>query len=230
MLDNWHNMANKLSESINVISVDLRNHGQSPHTSDMNFESMAEDIAFLLDSLSISSAIILGHSMGGKTAMVFADLYPQYLEKLIVVDISPKAYNAGHQLYFNAFNSIDFSKFTRRKEADDALKQIEKNIGVRQFLLKNLERDNNGYRLKFNLEAIEAFYPKMLEEIKFQWLITVPCLFISGANSNYIMEEDKHDILEVFPNAKFVEIPDAGHWVHAEQATPFYEVVKKFIG
>ena len=122
-----------------------------------------------------------------------------------------------------------FSQFTRRSEADDALKAVEKNIGVRQFLLKNLERADNGYRLKFNLKAIENFYPKMIEEVNFKWLITVPTLFISGANSYYILEEDKHDILDVFPNAKFVEIADAGHWVHAEQAPRFFEVVKNFI-
>ncbi len=229
MLDNWHNMANSLSEFVNVISVDQRNHGQSPHTDEMSFELMADDLAHLMDKLNISKAIVLGHSMGGKTAMVFADRHPDRIEKLIVVDIAPKAYKAGHTLYFKAFNSIDFSKFTRRKEADEALAEIEENSAVRQFLLKNLEREGEGYRLKFNLRAIENFYPKMIDKLEFEWLISIPTLFISGSSSSYILEEDKQDIIETFPNADFQSITDAGHWVHAEQAGLFFEAVKAFI-
>lgn len=229
MLDNWHNMANMISQYVNVVTVDQRNHGQSPHTNTMNFESMAEDLRLLLDDLNISSAIVLGHSMGGKAAMVFADIYPSRVTKLIIVDIAPKKYQAGHQLYFNAFKTIDFSKFNRRQEADEALAKLESNIGIRQFLLKNLDRSEQGYKLKFNLAAIEEFYPDMIKELKFQWLITIPTLFVYGGNSGYISEDDKLDILESFPNAEFIKIPDAGHWVHAEQPLPFFEAVRHFI-
>ena len=178
MLDNWHNMARKLSAHFNVVTVDQRNHGQSPHSDAMSFELMAQDLADLMDHIGIEKATILGHSMGGKTAMKFADLHPDKIEKLIVVDIAPKKYKPGHTAYFNAFNTIDFSKCETRKEADSALAAIESNIGIRQFLLKNLDKADVGYHLKFNLKPIEAFYPKMIDVMEFQWIISISTLFI----------------------------------------------------
>jgi esterase len=229
MLDNWHHMARKLSEHINVVSVDQRNHGQSPHSKKMSFELMADDLAELNEDLAIEKAIVLGHSMGGKTAMKFADLHPDKMKKLIVVDIAPKQYKSGHQAYFNAFNTINFSQFNTRKEADTALAQIEPIPAIRQFLLKNLEKAEPGYALKFNLHTIEAFYPAMIDELTFQWLISVPTLFLYGERSGYITENDKLSIEETFTDVEFVGIPDAGHWVHAEQPDAFYEVVSNFL-
>lgn len=229
MLDNWHNMARMLSEFVNVVAVDQRNHGQSPHTSEMSFELMADDLNALMDHLDVDTAIILGHSMGGKTAMVFADRYPDRVDKLIVADIAPKAYKPGHSTYFRAFKEIDFSSFARRAEADDAFAKIESDIGVRQFLLKNLERADKGFRLKFNISPIEHFYPKMIDKLHFQWLISQPSLFIYGGASRYVLEEDIQEISESFPQAEFVEIPGAGHWLHAEKPQEFFEAVRDFI-
>lgn len=229
MLDNWHNMARKLSEHINVISVDQRNHGQSPHASEMSFELMSDDLAELMEDLQIEKAIVLGHSMGGKAAMKFADLHPDKVEKLIIVDIAPKKYKPGHTTYFNAFNTINFSQFETRKEADAALAKIEPVLAIRQFLLKNLEKAEHGYTLKFNLAAIEAFYPDMIDVLEFQWLINIPSLFIYGEKSGYLAENDKLKIEETFTDVEFVGIPDAGHWVHAEQPDTFYEAVVAFL-
>ena len=230
MLDNWHNMARRLSEHLNVVTVDQRNHGHSPHTSSMSFEAMAEDLEALLDQLGISKAVVLGHSMGGKTAMVFADHYPDRVESLIVVDIAPKEYQPGHTLYFNAFKEIDFSQFSRRKEADEAFAQVEPNAAVRLFLLKNLERsESGGFQLKPNIAGIEEFYPAMIGEVKFQWVIGVPTLFIYGMRSGYITEEDQHRIEEQFTEVEFAGIADAGHWVHAEQPDKFFEVTLSFL-
>ena len=229
MLDNWHNMARKLSESFNVVTVDQRNHGKSPHAEEMSFELMANDLATLMDDLGVSSAHVLGHSMGGKTVMKFADLHPNKLKQLIVVDIAPKKYKPGHLKYFNAFKTIDFSAFETRKEADSALATIEENIGVRQFLLKNLEKSEQGYQLKFNLAAIERFYPSMIDAMTFQWVINVDTLFIYGEKSKYIIEEDMLTISETFTQADFIGIPNAGHWVHAEQPNLFYEAVSGFL-
>ena len=229
MLDNWHNMARKLSAHFNIVTVDQRNHGQSPHSDAMSFELMAQDLADLIDHIGIEKATILGHSMGGKTAMKFADLHPDKIEKLIVVDIAPKKYKPGHTAYFNAFNTIDFSKCETRKEADSALAIIESNIGVRQFLLKNLDKSDVGYHLKFNLKPIEAFYPKMIDVMEFQWIISVPTLFIYGEKSGYITENDMLTIEETFTNSEFLNIKNAGHWVHAEQPKAFEKAVLEFL-
>ena len=229
MLDNWHNMARKLSAHINVITVDQRNHGKSPHSDQMSFETMAEDLAELLDHLGIEKAHILGHSMGGKTAMKFADLHPNRVDKLIVVDIAPKRYKPGHTAYFNAFNTIDFSLCENRKDADEALAKIERNLGIRQFLLKNLEKAEQGYTLKFNLKPIEAFYPDMIDELTFQWIITTETLFVYGEKSDYITESDQLTIGETFSRANFVGIENAGHWVHAEQPQAFYDAIIPFL-
>lgn len=229
MLDNWHNMATDLSEYLNVITVDLRNHGHSPKAEEMSYELMSEDVVLLMDDLKIDQATILGHSMGGKTAMCFADLYPERLNKLIVVDIAPKAYKAGHEVYFKAFKAIDFSKFNRRKEADEAFKQFEDNVAIRQFLLKNLERSEDGYSLKINVDSIYSFYPKMIDELSFQWVINIPALFIHGSKSAYLLESDKDQILNVFPQAEFAKIQDAGHWVHAEKPKAFFTTVLDFL-
>jgi pimeloyl-ACP methyl ester carboxylesterase len=229
MLDNWHNMARKLSAHFNVVTVDQRNHGQSPHSDAMSFELMAQDLADLMDHIGVEKATILGHSMGGKTAMKFADLHPDKIEKLIVVDIAPKKYKPGHTAYFNAFNTIDFSKCETRKEADSALATIESNIGIRQFLLKNLDKADVGYHLKFNLKPIEAFYPKMIDVMEFQWIISVPTLFIYGEKSGYITENDMLTIEETFTNSEFINIKNAGHWVHAEQPKAFEKAVLEFL-
>lgn len=229
MLDNWHNMAGDLSQHLNVLTLDQRNHGHSPHTPDMSFESMAEDVIALMDDLKIEKAIIVGHSMGGKTAMKMADLYPERVSKLVVVDIAPKTYKPGHELYFNAFQSIDFSKIQRRKEADEAFAAYESNLAIRQFLLKNVERADDGYKLKINVDVIHEFYPTMIKKLDFQWVINIPTLFIAGSKSPYITESDKEDILDTFPLAEFAEIEGAGHWVHAERPKEFYTILLDFI-
>ena len=141
MSDNWHQLANKLSEHFTVITVDQRNHGKSPHTPEMSYKAMAEDVSMLMENLNIKQAYHVGHSMGGKMVMKFVDLYPEKVLKLIIVDIAPKAYTPSHTNYFNAFKSLDFSSFKTRKDADLALAKLEENIGIRQFLLKNLNKE-----------------------------------------------------------------------------------------
>lgn len=229
MLDNWHNMARKLSVHWNVVTVDQRNHGKSPHSSTMSFEDMAADLSELMIDLNIEKAHIIGHSMGGKTVMKFVDLYPDMVDKLVIVDIAPRKYRPGHTAYFNAFNTIDFSQCASRKEADVALAEIESNMSIRQFLLKNLDKAEVGYKLKLNLKPIQEFYPTMIDAMEFQWLINTPTLFVYGARSGYISEEDILHIEDTFTNASFEEIQDAGHWVHAEKPLPFLEVVTNFL-
>lgn len=228
MLDNWHNMARKLSVHFNVVTVDLRNHGQSAHTSQMSFELMAQDLAELMDFLEVEHAHVLGHSMGGKVAMKFADLFSNRLSKLVVADIAPKKYAPGHTVYFEAFRSIDFAQCETRKEADAALAKIESNSSVRQFLLKNLHKTEKGYALKFNLEAIETFYPSMIDAMDFCALVGAETLFLFGEKSDYVTERDQIAIAKIFTKVQFLGIPDAGHWLHAEQPAAFYDTVSGF--
>jgi len=230
MLDNWQLHANKLSENFSVYSVDLRNHGRSPHSQEMNYELMASDIEIFCKKHSLDNIILLGHSMGGKVAMQFAVNYPQYLSKLLVADIAPKAYKPGHQVYIDAFNQIDFSRWETRKDADDAFAKFESNMGIRMFLLKNLEKAEKGYELKCNVPAIEKAYPIISEKIEIPYPIAVPTLFMKGEKSNYINQDDEAELQEMFPNSEIVTISKAGHWLHAENPEEFYSALIDFIG
>ena len=229
MLANWHNMARKLSEHINVITVDQRNHGNSPHSDEINYDLMAQDMAILLGELNISKAIICGHSMGGKTAMWFAHKYPEFVEKLIVVDIAPKQYKPGHLTYFKAFNELNFNSFASRKEADLAFSGYESNIAVRQFLLKNLNKAESGYSLKINVSAIEKFYEELIGPLHFETVIETETLFIYGGASNYVTPTDIESLKNQFSSVRFTEVPEAGHWIHAQKPQEFFDSVLQFL-
>jgi pimeloyl-ACP methyl ester carboxylesterase len=228
MSDNWHQLVSKLSEHLNVVTVDQRNHGKSPHTLDMTYEAMAEDVSLLMDNLQLEEAFHIGHSMGGKMAMKFVDLYPQKVEKLIIVDIAPKAYKPSHTNYFNAFKTLDFKSFNTRKEADLAMENLEKNIGVRQFLLKNLQKEDQGYSLKINVPVIEAFYSDMIGPIIFKKTIPNPTLFVYGSLSDYIKESDIPLIKKDFENVQFKKVEESGHWIHAEKPVETLKIIKDF--
>lgn len=229
MSDNWHQLASKLSDHLNVITVDQRNHGKSPHTTDMSYEAMADDVSLLMENLNITEAFHVGHSMGGKMAMKLVDLYPRKVEKLIIVDIAPKTYSPSHTNYFNAFKTLDFKSFSTRKEADTALASMEKNIGVRQFLLKNLQKDKRGYSLKINVPTIETFYSDMIGAITFKKIIINPTLFIYGGLSGYIKESDINLIKGNFENVQFKKLNESGHWVHAEKPEETLKIIKDFL-
>lgn len=230
MLDNWHNIARELSINHIVYTIDARNHGQSPHSDEMSFQLMSEDLITLADALNISQFILVGHSMGGKTAMWAAHQFENRLLKLVVVDIAPKTYKKGHLPYFEALKSIDWSKLETRKEIDEALQKYESNIGVRLFLAKNIERNAEGkFELKCNIIGIENAYDEVISELTFHHQMNIETLFLSGANSNYIQEEDKAKILKYFPNAQFSSVSNAGHWVHAENPKEFLEKLMAFI-
>ncbi len=231
MLDNWHYVAGKLGETCTVVTSDARNHGKSFHDNQMDFETMAADVRELMQALNHSEIILMGHSMGGKTAMKFAELYPQYLQKLIVVDIANKSYPPGHLPYFEAFETIDFSRINSRAEAEQALLPYAPELGVRQFLLKNLEPiPGGGYRSKFNLPGLKANYDKVIGRITLKPdCYTGPTLFIHGAKSGYIKPEDEADLRINFPNARFEEVTNAGHWVHADNPAEFLDKIQTFI-
>ncbi len=217
-LDNWQSIAKKLAEDYLVFTVDQRNHGRSPHSPEMNYKIMAEDLREFMEQQWIHKAFILGHSMGGKTAMQFAVEFPEMVEKLVVVDIGPFKNNGGHDLIFKALLSLEVQKIKTRKEADDILRIKIPEFGVRQFLLKNLNRDKTGeYHWKMNLPVIHDQYNEILAEVDVVDPFEGETLFIRGGASKYISKEEVHSIKNIFPNAQFQTIENAGHWVHADQ-------------
>ncbi len=229
-LDNWQTIAKQLAKDYWVFIIDQRNHGRSPHVDDLSYPHMAEDLKMFLDDLWIPKAHILGHSMGGKTAMQFAGDYPDMVDKLVVVDIAPGANKAGHGEIFDALLSIDLDKISTRKEADELLKKKIETYGVRQFLLKNLSRNKEGrYQWKMNLYAIHENYQNILAAIDVENSFDGDALFIKGGLSGYINDAEKDVINQVFPNAEINTIEKAGHWVHADAPNELLDMLKSFL-
>lgn len=228
MLDNWHFIAQNLSESYFVVSFDARNHGKSFHHPDASYAAMANDINVLMTELGHAKIILVGHSMGGKTAMKFIDTHPNAVSQLVVVDIAPKTYKASHLSFISAFKEIPFNRILDRREADLAFSAYTPDVSIRQFLLKNIESNpEGGYQLKINIDAIESYYTEIIGEIQFSQQHEHPCTFIAGGNSAYISGNDFTIIQQTFTKAQLVQIPNAGHWVHAEQPQAFLMALKE---
>lgn len=243
--DNWISVARQFEDRYEIFLPDQRNHGQSPHAKDHNFEVLRNDLADFMEQRGLDKAILLGHSMGGKTVMYFADAFPEKVSSLIVLDISPRSYRSlstpsphiqQHTNIINAMLSVDLSGAESR---DDISRQMAGAIPeerIRQFLLKNVEMiDQNTYRWGINLEALKRNLPAMMEGMdlrKYQGgkgITGFPVLFVKGERSNYITEQDLPIIKTVFPEADFVSIPDAGHWLHAEQSSLLVKNIKYFL-
>ncbi len=226
--DNWQTHAKKLAEYYRVILVDLRNHGHSDWSDEFSYDLMAEDVHELCVDLGIRKMILLGHSMGGKVAMLFAQRHEELLEKLIVVDIGVKEYPMHHQHIIAGLRALDLENMKARSEAETILKEHIDSDGVRQFLLKNLywkEKGQLAYRM--NLDVLERELPQILSPLP-EEEVFVPTLFIRGELSNYILDEDIEELEDRFPDSYLVTIPNAGHWVHAEAPDQFLEAVLGF--
>lgn len=229
-LDNWQSIARELARHYKVFTVDQRNHGKSPHSDEMNYELMSTDLRELMDSLEISTAHFIGHSMGGKTVMQFALDHPERVDKLAVVDIGPKAYGRGHDQIFKSLFAINPASIESRNEAEEKMKVYITDPSIRLFLLKNLTRDAEGhFRWKMNLEAIYKNYEAIVEDIESAWPYTKPVLFLRGGRSDYIQPADEAEIKDLFTNAQFATIANAGHWVHAEAPEAFLNKVTAFL-
>lgn len=229
-LDNWQTLAKKFGEHFQVFTVDLRNHGRSPHAEEMNYALMARDIAGFMTAQGLPEAHILGHSMGGKVAMQFAIDFPSLTKKLMVVDISPSTYSGGHHEIFEALFALNLEEIESRKDADEQLQSGIPEFGVRQFLLKNLTRSKEGgYVWKMNLQVIYDHYLDILAPIQSPEAYEGPCLFVKGGKSGYITEAHEPKIKALFPNCRIETIAEAGHWVHAEQPQQLLDVVTSFL-
>jgi pimeloyl-ACP methyl ester carboxylesterase len=228
-LDNWQSLAKKLGENFEVFIVDARNHGKSPHSDEFTYDIMANDLYEFLLHNNIVNPIILGHSMGGKTAMHFAMNYPNQLAKLIVVDIAPKAYPVHHSVILKSMLSLDFGTINTRKNADEFLSKTITDFSMRQFLLKNIYWINETtLAWRFNLPVINRDIELMGEKLNNINTFEKPTLFIRGIQSDYILESDTNSIKNIFSNA-IIKSMDNGHWLHAENPNGFLQIVNSFL-
>lgn len=227
--DNWQSFGKALSEFHPVFLIDQRNHGLSPHDDEFNYWVMADDLKEFVTQHALNQPIILGHSMGGKTAMFFAVRYPTLLSKLIVVDIAPRAYPVHHQSVLAGLGAVAIGDIQSRKEAEEQMKAYVPEAGVRQFLLKNLKRTDTGFAWKLNLPVIRDNIEAIGADVPNEKVFSQPVLFIRGDQSDYIRDEDEIPIRSIFSAAQLVTIPDAGHWIHAEQPEALLKVVTDFI-
>ncbi len=227
--DNWRSMAKYFSKFYRVISVDLRNHGRSPHSDEQNFDLMADDIVKLCDDLQLDKVSVLGHSLGGKVAMRFAEMQSESVHKLVVVDISPRQYFSQHTPLMDAMMALDMAQFSSRKEVDEALAPQVTDPAVRQFLLMNLQSDENGLSWRINLPALKANYQALMAPVCELALLTMPSQFIYGGQSEYVTAEDRVLIEQHFTQPRFDVIDKAGHWVHAERPQQFKQLVEEFL-
>lgn len=226
--DNWQTHAKKLADYYRVILVDQRNHGHSDWADSHSYDDMAGDLLEIIHELKLEKIILLGHSMGGKTAMRFAQLHPELLDKLIVVDIGIKTYPMHHNEILNGLEAIDLNQIQTRGEAEEAMLPFVSSPGVRQFLLKNLYWKEKGVLAwRMNIAALSAEMPLILNQLPNTEVMT-PTLFIRGALSNYILDEDWDDIEQLFPDSTLETIENAGHWVHAEAPKEFLNLVLTF--
>lgn len=229
MSDNWQSLAKKWASEFTVHLLDMRNHGRSPHSDAFSYQLMADDLLEYMNDKDLAKAAILGHSMGGKVAMLFSVFYPEKVERLIVADIGPKAYRPHHQEVLEALNGLDLSSVKSRKEATEAFgPKLE--FGVKQFLLKNLyweEKDKLAWR--FNLRVLAREIVKVGESLAPNAYFDAPVLFLRGGDSWYIKPQDFDGIYEHFPQAEIITVAEAGHWLHAQKPQEVYQLVRDFL-
>ncbi len=229
-LENWHSLSRRLGEHFHVFAVDQRNHGGSPHSAEMNYAVMAEDLVKFLQARGLASARVLGHSMGGKTAMQLALVHPEKVQKLVAVDIAPRAYSPRHGQIFEGLLSLKLETLHSRQEMEEALAPMIPDIAVRRFLLKSVTRKpTGGFRWKINLQDIFKNYGRLSEALPVGRVFEKPALFIRGERSDYIRKQDWALIHRQFPHAELRTIPQASHWVHADAPEAFLQAALEFL-
>lgn len=228
MGDNWKTHAKRWAEQGWCVHlVDQRNHGRSFWSSAFDYSILAEDLKAYLDHHEIKNCTILGHSMGGKTAMVFASQHPECINQLMVADIAPKTYNPHHQQILNGLASLDFATLKTRTAVDLALSNYVPEVGVRQFLLKNLYWVEQGILgLRINIDILKDVGSVIGIGLEPHQQFTGPTLFLRGIQSGYIVNEDHMILKHHFPDYTLKDIAKAGHWLHAENPTAFLEAIE----
>ena len=229
-LENLGMVARGLSEKYEVHSLDVRNHGRSPHSDVHTYEAIANDIIGYLDSSGLSRCHFLGHSMGGKAVMHLALNFPDRVNKLIVADIAPVQYEPHHNEIFDGLLSLPLADLQSRSEADKMLARTVKEVSVRQFLLKNLVKTGNtGFGWKMNLKSLCKNYHHIMAGQSSTEYFEGDVLLIAGGHSNYVQTQHRDHVLKLFPNIAMKIIPDTGHWLHAEKPELFVKLCERFL-
>ena len=225
--DNWISVSRKLNDiGFTIHLIDQRNHGRSFHSEKFDYELMCEDLFNYIEYYNVINPILIGHSMGGKTAMRFSLKYPELIQKLIVLDTSPREYPVLHQAIIDSLKEIDLSIYNTRNSVDDKLKESIKQKDLRNFLMKNIYRTNDGkLNFRFNLRSLSKNIGNIGKKIESDNQFNADVIFIKGENSEYINESDKESINILFPNSKFYIIPNAGHWLHVDNPNDFLSVL-----
>lgn len=230
--DNWNTLAKRFGENgFKVYTLDQRNHGLSQHSDVWDYQVMAEDLKEFIEEHQLQNVILLGHSMGGKTVLFFEQMFPQLANKLIIVDISPRAYEPHHDSVLKALNAVDFTDINTRKEAEAILGEYISDFGTKQFLLKNIfwkEDETKQMAWRFNLKTITKEYNNIGVSVPF-FISDTKTMFIRGEKSDYIKNDDEADIASRFSHYQLKTIANSGHWVHAEQPEAFFNCVMDFI-
>lgn len=223
---NWGVIAKRLSDTRHVVAVDMRNHGNSAWTDGHTYPEMAADLAEVIDSLG-GEADVIGHSMGGKASMVLALAHPEKVHRLVVADIAPVSYGHSQMQYLNAMRGLNLDGVTTRSEADQRMRETVPELAIRAFLLQSLDVENKAWRL--NLDALAKDMDKVLGFPDVSGAFPKLTLFLSGAASDYVLPEHRPTIKTLFPKARMVKIPGAGHWLHAEKPRDFEAAVRAFL-
>jgi len=229
--DNLLRLGQALAETYRVHLLDMRNHGMSPHSDEFSYALMADDVLAYISKHRISQPTIVGHSMGGKVAMQVALNAPNKVKAIVVADIAPVNYAPRHNDVFAGLHALAESPVSSRAQADEVLSGYVKELGVRQFLIKNLRKaagSDGKLAWRFNLPAIAQGYSSILTAPQGE-AYSGPVLFIAGEHSDYILPEHREQTVKLFPSATMRMIPDTSHWLHAEKPDVFNAVCKRFI-
>ncbi|GAB3015631.1 alpha/beta fold hydrolase [Bowmanella dokdonensis] len=228
-LENLNGIKRALETDYRVVNLDLPDHGRSPASSHFSYARYAQQVLETLDGLQLDQVALLGHSMGGKVAMQLALDHPDRVVKLLVADIAPVPYPKRHGEVFAGLNNVNLAALDGRQSADRQLAEHIHEPGVRQFLLKSLQKDEERWQWRFNLPLLQAEYDKITGWPDSDRQFKGPTLFIKGGNSDYITAQQRDAIVRQFPNSQGHIIADAGHWLHAEKPAAFNKIARDFI-
>lgn len=230
MGDNWKTLANQFSEHYEVHLIDQRNHGRSFHSEEFDYELLVDDLKQYIDHHELDNVSLLGHSMGGKTVMLFSVNYPEIVKNMMVADISPRYYPPHHHAILEGLNAVDFSLQKSRSAIEEVLKQFIPEFSVRQFLMKNVMRiSKDEFAFRFNLSSLTEHYEEITVPLPSFCQFDGAALFLRGENSGYIGEDDIALIKAHFSNAEIITIKNGGHWLHADNPKDFYTAVITFL-